>query len=479
MARIQKNWLQFLSQEEINSIHQATMQVLTEIGVRIEDRELTEKLQDKGCTRKEERILFTPELVDTTLKNVPSEVIFSSRNGKQLHVKDGNVFTHTGGTIPGIYDLDSGKKRDATLADLQDMIRLMNTLDYLDMPGALVCPQDVSEKMSEIRQFEMLFRHSHKTISGSGVSSAPQARYIVELYRVFVDAINDPGGHPLMSVGISPESPLYYPQDITDIMKTIIGAEIPTVPLVAPIVGFTGPMTIAGSLAQMNASMLAFAVMAQLINPRTPIIYGARLIFANMNTGRAVMGLSEIGLAGACSVQLARHYGLPNDVYGLSSASSAFDNQLGYEKAINGILPLLAGANIISGFGGMTSGLMSAHEQLLIDNEMFAMIYKAAQGVTVNPDRLAVDVIARVMNGENYLEQEHTLTHLRQKEVFQPQLSFNDLWSEWEEQGRRDIRLRAQDEVRRRLQTHEDLPLPNETDREFKRIIAAAEADLL
>jgi len=479
MAQIRKNWLKFLSPQEIDNIHEASLRVLTELGVRIEDRELKDKLQDCGCTLNGERVIFTAELVDATLKKVPGEVIFGSRSGRQIHVKDGNVYTHTAGSIPGIYDLDSRRKRDATLVDLRDLIRLMNTLEYLDMPGALVCPQDVSERMSEIRQFEMLLRYSHKTISGIGVSSPQQARYIVELYRVFADAVQDHDRHPLGNVGISPESPLYYPRHITDIMKTYISAGIPTVPLVAPIVGLTAPMTIAGGLTQLNTSMLAFAVMAHLINPRTPIIYGARLIFADMRTGRAATRVAETGLAGACCVQLARRYGIPSDVYGLSSAASAFDNQLGYEKAANGILPLLAGANIISGFGLLTSGLMSAHEQLLIDNELFAMLHKAAQGVSVTTDRLAVDIIANVVNGENFLEQDHTLTYLRKKEVFQPQLSFSGLWSEWEEQGKKDIRARARDEVRRRMQSHEDLPLPAEVEREFSRIIAAAEADLL
>jgi trimethylamine--corrinoid protein Co-methyltransferase len=479
MAQIQKNWLQFLSPQEIESIHQASLQILTEVGVRIEDREMTEKLQDCGCRLDEQRVKFAPELIDTTLEHVSDEVIFGSRSGEQIHVKHGNVFTHTGGSIPCIYDLESGQKRDATLADLRDLIRLMNTLDHLDMPGALVCPQDVPGAMSEIRQFEMLLRYSRKTISGIGVSSSRQARYIIELYRILADTTEDSGRYPLVNAGVSPESPLYYPQEIVDIMKTFIAAEIPFVPLVAPIVGLTGPMTVAGGLAQMNASMLAFVAMAHLINPRTPIIYGARLMFANMRTGVSLMGLPEMGLAGACAVQLARHYGFPSDVYGLGSSAAAFDNQLGYEKAINGILPLLAGANIISGFGLMTSGLMSAHEQLVIDNETYAMLQKVAQSVTVTPDRLAVEVIANVMAGENFLEQEHTLEYLRSGEVFQPQLGFAGLWDEWEDQGSKDIRTRAREEVHRRLQTVQDLALPAEVDREFDRIIETAEADLL
>ena len=479
MAKIQKNWLQFLSPQEIDSIHQASLQILTEVGVRIEDREMNEKLQDCGCRLDKQRVKFSPELIDTTLEHVTDEVIFGSRSEEQIHVKDGNVFTHTGGSIPCIYDLDSGQKRDATLADLRDLIRLMNTLDYLDMPGALICPQDVPAPMSEIRQFEMLLRYSQKTISGIGVSSSRQAGYIIELYRVLTDTTGDSGRYPLANAGVSPESPLYYPQEIVDIMKAFIAVGIPIVPLVAPIVGLTGPMTIAGGLAQMNASMLAFTVMARLINARTPVIYGARLMFANMRTGCSLMGLPEMGLAGACSVQLARHYGFTSDVYGLGSSAAAFDNQLGYEKAINGILPLLAGANLISGFGLMTSGLLSAHEQLVIDNETYTMLHRVSQGVTVTPDRLAVEAIANVMAGENFLEQDHTLKYVRSGEVFQPQLGFAGLWDEWEDQGRKDIRTQAREEVRRRLQSIQDLPLPAEVDREFDRIIDTAEADLL
>jgi len=192
----------------------------------------------------------------------------------------------------------------------------------------------------------------------------------------------------------------------------------------------------------------------------------------------SIWGLPEIGLAGACSVQLARHYGIPSDVYGLSSSSCTFDNQLGYEKAVNGLMPLLAGANIISGFGSFTSGLTSAYEQLVIDDELFALMYRTAQGVNVSPDHLAVEVIAKAMDGEGFVEQDHTLKYLRTGEVFQPRLGFDGLWSLWEAQGSKDIRARAKEEVHKHLQAEVDDPLPPEADREFQRIIAAAEAEL-
>lgn len=479
MAQIKKNWLQLLSREEIDSIHQASMQVLTEVGVRIEDGDLTGKLMDSGCTQKDNRILFAPELIEKALSGLQKEVIFGSRGGERVHVKDGSVITHTAGSIPFVYDLYSGEKRNATLKDLREMIKLMNTLDHMDMPGALICPDDVPAQMSEIRQIEMLFRHCLKPISGSGISSARQTPYINELYRVFADVVKDEDHYPLMDVGISPESPLYYPQEIVDIMKMFLKENIPTVSLVAPVVGLTAPMTIAGGLTQMNASMLAFAALAHLINPKAPVIYGARLAFANMATGSSIWGLPEIGVAGACSVQLARHYGFPSDVYGLSSTASTYDNQMGYEKAVNGIMPLLSGANILSGFGGFTSGLMASYEQLLIDDETFALMHKAAQGVVISSDRLAVEAIANVMAGGNFVEQEHTMKYLRSGEVFLPRVGATGLLSDYEADGCRDIRARAGEEVRRRLKSYENVPLPPEADREFKSIISAAEAELL
>lgn len=479
MAQIKKNWLKLLSQEEIESIHQASMQVLTEVGIRLEDRELTEELLDSGCSKKDDRIRFASALIEKALSGLQKELTFGCRSGKRVYLQDGSVFTHPGGSIPFVYDLFSGEKRNATLKDLSGMIKLMNTLDHLDMPGALICPDDIPPPMSEIRQSEMLFRHSMKPVSGSGVSSSRQASFILELYRVLTDITEDGHRFPLMDVGISPESPLYYPQEIVDIMKAFIKEGIPTVPLVAPICGLTAPMTIAGGLTQMNASMLVFATLAHIINPKAPVIYGARLAFANMVTGCSIWGLPEVGVAGACSVQLARHYGFASDVYGLSSTSCASDNQLGYEKAINGIMPLLAGANVISGFGSYTSGFLASFEQLLIDNETFAMMHKSAQGVTIDSDRLAVDAIANVMAGENFMEQEHTMRYLRSGEIFIPRLGADGLLDDYEAAGSKDIRERARDEAKRRLKSYEDAPLPPEADREFVRIIAAAEAELL
>jgi trimethylamine--corrinoid protein Co-methyltransferase len=198
-----------------------------------------------------------------------------------------------------------------------------------------------------------------------------------------------------------------------------------------------------------------------------------------MRTASSVWGVPEVGIIGACSVQLARHYGLPSDVYGYSSTSCTHDTQLGAETSVNGLLPLLAGANIISGFGMFGSGFMSSFEDLVFDNELFAMHLRVGQGLKVDADHLAVDVIAKAMNGQEYFLQEHTLKHLRTGELYQPKVGLYGLCKQWEDEGAPDMAEKARERVKSLLASHEDVPLPDEVAREFKRIIKAAEKELI
>ena len=113
MANLRRNWLKFLSDDDVNKIDEASRQVLNEVGVRLEDTELTEKLMDKGCTNHNGRVQFPSEIIDVALAGLPNEIVFSGRGGEKLHIKDGSVATHTGASIPYLYDLETGLRRNA------------------------------------------------------------------------------------------------------------------------------------------------------------------------------------------------------------------------------------------------------------------------------------------------------------------------------------------------------------------------------
>lgn len=187
MANLRRNWLKFLSDDDVNKIDEASRRVLSEVGVKLEDTELTEKLMDKGCTNNNGRVQFPSEIIDVALAGLPNEIVFSGRSGEKLDIKEGSVATHTGASIPYLYDLETGRKRDATLADLQNMIRLMNQLEHLSMCGAVVMPQDVPVSISEVIQLATQFRLGQKPGAGSAVSNAAQARYVAELYQTMAN----------------------------------------------------------------------------------------------------------------------------------------------------------------------------------------------------------------------------------------------------------------------------------------------------
>lgn len=478
MTALTKNWLNYLSSEDINSIDQASRRVLSQVGIRMEDEAFIARLKEKGCTHENGKVQIPSDLIDAALKALPRSVTLIGRNTEPLEIGTGKIATHTGGSIPYINDLETGQKRNASMTDLKDMIRLMNHLENLSMVGSVIQPQELPAPVSEIIQMATVFEFGQKPLSGQAVSTAAQARYISELYQVFAGSVDNPNQYPMATIGISPESPLYYPKEITGVMEAFISKGVPTLALVAPILGFTAPLTIAGGLVQMNACLLAYCVLSHDISPGVPVLYGARLCAANMANGHSMWGVPEIGIIGACSVQLSNHYGLPNDVYGYISTSCAHDMQLGAETAVNGLLPYLAGADSISGFGSFGSAFISSFEDLVFDNEVFAMHRRINQGVKIDPDHLAVDVIAAAMNGEAYYLSPHTLKHLRTGELYRPQVGLYGLPQQWEKDGSKKMDEKCREKVKAILNQNEDPGLSEDVEKEFKNIIDAAKKEL-
>lgn len=477
--KVKSSYYCYLDDDKIDGIHEASFYILTEFGVKIDSENLREKLQDYGCTLNGDRIRFSPRLLASALSGLSDSFTLKSPTGKDLIIDQQSSLAHPSGGMPFIFDSGSKAIRNAVNADLETAARLVNRLEQLDLVSAFVYPQDSAPPISQLRQCECLLRHSEKPLFGMGFSSPREAHYLVELFRIFAGSQTEqPAAFPGI-VGISPLSPLYYPETITDGMEVLIGAGIPTAMFVAPIAGISAPLTIAGAVAQMNANILAFTAIAYLINPKTPLVYAARLNFANMKSGHSNWGLPDLGIAGAIAVQIAKRYGYVSDVYGLSTASCSYDGQSGFEKMNNALLPYLSGANILSGSGALANLSVASFEQLAIDNEILSVLRKIGRGVAVDSETLALEVIADVIGGGEFLAQDHTVKHLRGGEVFIPQLSYAGSWSEWAGGGKKDITANARERVEKLLSAEPECTLPPEISREIDRVMRTAESTLL
>ena len=463
-----------LSNEEVESIHHATLRVLSQVGIVLSHDPLRKQLLDEGATIKDERILLPPEMVENALASCAKKVTTVGRNGQEIGLGDGSLHWHNLGGARDIYDPKTGQARHATLQDVRDSTRLLDALDQATTITPFFTPRDVPGELMSLAMYRHALPFTTKPLQGPGVQTAQEVKYAVAMAEVIGPVAKT------LTMSVSPVSPLGFPGDLVDSMVEIARHGIPFGPLPCPTAGTTAPFSLAGALTQQNAEVLASIVIVQLANPGLPVIYCGRLAMMEPRTGASIWGGVELGIASAATVQIGHRYNLPVNVYGLSTNAHSLDIQSGYERALNAILPALAGADELSGIGEMEAGVMGSYAQMVCDNDIAASVRRAVRGFSVDEDSLAVDVIGKVMNGShNYIAERHSVKYLRSGEILFAELGERRTFAEWDRTGRNGLAENAQAEAERLLAEHQVPPLEDAQENELDRIMQSAAGELI
>jgi len=476
--------LSVLYTEEVEAIHQATLRILSETGValaaprnkpgppfRSEGRRI---LLDAGAKERAGRICLPPNLVERALATCPPQVRLRGRGGTVKTLGDGSLHWHNLGGARDVYDHRTGRRRPALTQDVRDVTRLLDALEGATTITPFFTPQDVPGALMSLAMYRHALPNTTKPLQGPGVQTAAEVDFALRLAGVI--------GPPdeFLSLSVSPVSPLIFPDEAVEAILAIARAGVPFAPLPCPTAGTTAPFSIAGALAQQNAELLTCIVLAQLVHPGLPIIYCGRLAMMEPRTGFSVWGGVELGLASAGTVQIGHRYGLPVNVYGLSTNSHTLDIQNGYERALNAVVPALAGADELSGIGEMEAGVMGSYAQMVCDNEIAASVRRLRGGFAADADALAVEVIAAAMQESgNFLTQHHTVRYLRSGEVLLTRLAERGPWESWENAGRQGMAEHAQARAERILAEHQVEPLSEAQERELDEIMQSAQRALL
>ncbi len=387
---------------------------------------------------------------------------------------DGNLYFHNLGGAPAIYDASTGRRRLALVQDVCDSSRLLDALENCHTITPFFTPTDVPGSLMSLAMYRHALPYTTKPLQGPGVQVAAEVHYAVKMAEV----IGPP--NEILTLSLSPVSPLTIPDHAAEAIIEIAENGIPFGPLPCPTAGTTAPFSIAGAIAQQNAEVLAALVLAQLVHPGLPMIYCGRLAMMEPRSGLSVWGGVEMGMASAGTVQIGHHYKLPVNVYGFSTNAHSLEVQNGFERAMNAILPALAGADELSGIGEMEAGVMGSYAQMVVDNEFAGSILRVRKGFSTETEALAVDVVAAVMvSTRNFLGQKHTMKTLKSGEVFITKLAERSSWETREKGGRQGLAERAQDEAERILRTHQVPPLDASQERELETIMSAAERELV
>jgi trimethylamine--corrinoid protein Co-methyltransferase len=463
-----------LSDEDVEAIHEATLRILSEVGILLTEPEGVEILTGSGAAARDDRLYLPPDLVEREIAKCPPKVTIYGRDKKAVVLGDGTLHWHNLGGARDVYEPRSRQKGPAMVQDVCESAKVLDALENVTTVTPFFTPQDVPGPLMTLAMYRHTLPHTIKPVHGPGVQTAAEVRYIVRMARVI--------GRPpeVLTLGISPISPLTFPNDVVKAMIETARSGVPLGPLPCPTAGATSPMSLAGSLAQQNAEVLASIVLAQLVHPGLPIFYCGRLAMMEPRTGFSVWGGVELGLASAATVQIGHLYHLPVNVYGFSTNAHTLNIQNGYERALNAVIPALAGADELSGIGEMEAGVMGSYAQMVCDDEIAAGIRRLQQGFRVNEDALAVEVIKAVMEGpSNFLEQQHTVDYLRGGEICITHLADRRSWGEWDATGREEMMERAQAKATRLIAEHEVPPLTEDQELEIEAIMQEAEHELI
>lgn len=457
-----------LSQKQVSQIHKATLEVLSNTGVEISNKEAQELLANAGARIEKEtnRVYLPAKLIEKSIESAPSEVLLAGREEKNDLLLGGKrVYLGTGGTALNVLDLKNSR-RPSTLEDCRNTAKLVDALDNIHFFVLPVYPNELPKEEVDVNRFYAAMQNTTKHIMG-GVYTIDGIRKVIKIAETIAGGQKKLRERPFISMITCIMSPLKFDATYTELMLEVARQGIPLATPSCPLAGATSPVTLAGTLVQQNAETLAGIVLTQQVNPGAPVLYSAVPTTVDIRTMDFLFGSVEIGLLNAAITQLAQFYNLP--IYSTSGVSDSKipDVQAGYEKAATAMLCALAGSNYVHDCAGLIErGMTVSYAQYIIDNEINGMVMRAVRGIDVNKDSIAVDVINKVGPAGNYLSEKHTLKYMR-SEFFLSQLSDRQSYHRWKEQGEKDGWQRANEIAEGILANHMPTPVPVEIQRQL------------
>ncbi|MFU8795332.1 MAG: trimethylamine methyltransferase family protein, partial [Dethiobacteria bacterium] len=384
---------------------------------------------------------------------------------------------HNFGSVSMLLDHKDDIIREALAEDLVAYIRISDMLPNLHMVVPSLRPTDLPEEIASLAMTAYALQNTVKPVDIGTASDTWEIRFLVRIASAVRGSLEKLIEKPMGTLSISPLSPLNFPADITDAIIESARTGLPITMLPCPTRGLTAPVTLAGGLVQQNAEQLAFITLARLVNRHTPLVYTCRLAAANMRSGCVSGRDPDLGFSGACVAQIARFYGLPSGVYGMDTGSAVPDIQSGYERALNALYPSMARATFVSGMGSLNAGLLASAEQLVIDNEIYGMVFHRQQGINVSEEAIGAEVIKAVMDGGNYLAQEHTRNFMRKGELFTGRLGNESPFEEWRSSGRQTIREEAKGKIDQILAEHPGIVVDTEISSKIMSLLEEAKEE--
>lgn len=448
-----------LNDEALGIIEENAETLLQEVGVSfVQNPGALDRWRAAGADVSGERVRLPRGLARELVRTAPGEYTQHARNPARNVVIGGrNMVCAPVYGPPFVRDLDGGR-RYATMADFENFVKLGYMSKWLHHSGGTVCePTDIAVNKRHLDMIRAHMTLSDKPFMGS-VTDPSRARDSVEMCEIlfgkeFVQA------NTVMTSLININSPMTFDEVMMEALE--IYASNNQACIVSPFIvgGAMAPVTVAGTLTQVLAEVLAGIAYSQLVRPGAPVIFGAFVTSIDMNSGAPTFGTPEAAQITYGAGQLARRLGLPYRSAGAFTGSKLPDAQAAYESANSLNMGLLSGVNfMLHACGWLEGGLVSSYEKFVMDADQLGVLHHFARGIDMSETGQAMDAIREVGPGGHYLGCAHTQEHFKSA-FWRTDLLDYKPFEQWFEEGERDSTTLAAARVRRQLETYVAPPL--------------------
>jgi trimethylamine--corrinoid protein Co-methyltransferase len=466
-------FLEFLSEDQVQTIHAASVRVLEKTGIEVENENVMKIFTEAGADTdlQKRRVYLSEALIKEALKKSPSEIKLFGLDGKQALAFGGrNIYFNPGSTALYMLDRETMKMRRPSSADFTDFVRLTDYLEFMHAQSTAMTLGDVPDQIVDRIRFYLILKNSTKPII-AGAFSIEGLYDMKHMLEIVVGGEGELRRRPRLLMDVCPSPPLKWSKLTSQNLIDSAEFDIPIEIIPAPQLGSTAPATLAGLLVQHNAEFLSGLVMAQLVKPGLPCMYSGSPSLMDMRYGTGCVGNVEVTMLCSAYAQIARFYHIPSGAYMGISEAKLVDAQSGLESAVGLVGGTLAGINCITGPGMLGFENCQSFEKLVIDNDICGMALRLLKEISFNDETLALDLISKVGPGGHFLSEKHTLKWF-QTEEFMPSTVIDKISKpKWESMGAKDALKRAKEQVDKILSEHHPKPLQQDTEKELDSFI--------
>jgi trimethylamine--corrinoid protein Co-methyltransferase len=445
-----------LTSADIAGINDTVLKIIEEIGCEVNSAKALEALKNAGAAvdRETRRVRLPREKALELIARAPSEITLCGREEKHdIHLGGSRVYAGTGGTALHVYEPATDRRRQANLPDLKNIAALVDKLDNIHLFLLPTYPNELPLERVDVNRFFAGLDNTTKHVMG-GIYTPEGMESVIRMAEIVAGSPQALRERPIISLITCIISPFIIDEHYGDLVVQAAQSGVPVVCPSEPLCGATSPVTLAGNVVVQTVDSLMGVILTQAINPGTPVIFGSVATSTDLRDYKYIAGSVEMGLLNAAGAQMAQYYELPYYATGGMTDAKALDAQSGYESAITNLLSALAGANFIHDAAGLMEFAMTVcYEKYVIDNEILGMVMRAVEGIRVDDETLAYDLMKEVGPGGNFVTARHTRRFMRQ-EHYQPLLSDRNSRERWETAGGPNTWQRAAARVAEILENH-------------------------